>query len=794
VTRAEWRAYLQCADDRLVTVTRGAGERSGVYPFRPLLVLAWAWALFAVFLLAFVGVGAISYYVYAHDLKDPERAIAEGLGTSVAYDRSGEQELYVYADPFGGLREPVELENVSPYVVAATVATEDPSFFENPGVNFRGLARAAFENLTPFGPGFGQGSGGSSITQQLARNIYLKSEERYDRRVKRKVKETVIALELKRKYSDEQILQWYLNAIYYGNYAYGVETAAQSYFGKSAKDLTLAEAALLAGLPQAPNDYTPAVETNREFAKQRQLQVLALLEENAGKVEDIVQVTPEEIEAARNEPLNYVESKFAIKAPHFVFYVEEQLRNMCAAGLYEAPNDVPCEKVVREGGLRVTTTLDMNLNAIGERVIEENLAANEATHNGHNGSLVAITPGTGEIVAYVGSRDFTRDDIQGQVDIASSLRSAGSTMKPFSYLTAFEKGWVPSTYVEDKPLVLDPESTAIRIDNWNFNYSGTVTVRKAIAESINTAAVRTVIDVGVENMAETAHKMGITDTLGPECGPAVTLGACEVKLVDMTYAYGTLALNGAMRGRPTSEDLPGGFRELDPVSVLKIEDAEGNVLYEYEGPEEERVLEPAYAYMMTDILSKDAIKWSSLDIGRPAATKTGTSENFRDNLVMGYTPDLALGVWMGNTDNTPMAPGTFSSAGVGPIWQAFMTEAHEYMKLPPRGFDRPGDVEDIRCAGKTEIARTGWKAERPGACKPGSGPRPSPRPGQATQPPTDAVTPGVTEPPDVEPTEEPEATETPEASEEPSPEPTDEATPEPTEEPPPTGPPVGGDG
>src|SRR5439155_8709649 len=278
------------------------------------------------------------------------------------------------------------------------------------------------------------------------------------------------------------------------------------------------------------------------------------------------------------------------------------------------------------------------------------------------------------------------DDIAGKVDIATSPQSHGSTMKVFTYLTAFKEGWVPSSYVDDKKLVLPTAEGEKQVNNWNFSYLGTITMRKAISESVNTAAVRTVMDAGIDQMRDTAHRLGITDLREKDCGPTITLGACDVKLVDMTYAFSVLANNGMMRGRPSSEDLPSGFRELDPVSVLKIQDAEGKTLYEYKTPQERPILNSAYSYMLTDILSKDAIKWSALGIDRPAAVKTGTSEDFRDNVVMGYTPDLATGVWMGNTDNTPMAQGTFSSAGTGPIWKELMLEAHHYLNLPPKNF------------------------------------------------------------------------------------------------------------
>lgn len=719
--------------------------------------------------------GFLLYRAYAEDLKPPDEAIAESaIGTGTVYDRTGDTQLYEFVDEFGYIREPVPLERISPYMIAATIATEDASFYSNPGVNFRGLARAAVENLTPFGPGFLAGSGGSSITQQLAKNVYIDFSERGSRRVERKLKETVIALELKQNYEDNQILEWYLNQVFYGNNAYGVQAAAERYFGKSAADLTLAEAAVLAGLPQAPSFYDPSFEENRPDAKARQLQVLNLMIEHLEQVNEIpglenpdeplIQMTVEEIEAAMEEPLEYVTPETSIRAPHFVFYVGDQVEKMCAEGLFEAPNDLPCDKVVSQGGIRITSTVDLGLQEIGERVVEENIAATEERYGGHNGSIVAINPHTGEILTYVGSRDYNREDIEGKVDIASSLQSHGSTMKVFTYLKAFENGWVPSTLVKDEPLFLETGSGRQQVNNWNFSHLGEITVRKALSESINTTAVRTLLDVGETNYRELAHRMGITDLNRADCGATITLGACEVKLVDMTFAYATLANNGMMKGRPTSEDLPDGHRNLDPVSVLKIEDANGNVLYEFTEPEQEEVVDPAYAYMVTDILSKDAITWSRLTLDRPAASKTGTSEEFRDGVLMGYTPDLAAGVWMGNADNSPMAPGTFSSAGSGPMWRQFMLEAHEYLQVPPAEFTVPESIATTRCGGRTEVFREGETPSKPGACRapqaggggtPGaSSPTPTPRgpvfPTRILGTPTPAPTPAPTPTPEPE--------------------------------------------
>ena len=230
--------------------------------------------------------------------------------------------------------------------------------------------------------------------------------------------------------------------------------------------------------------------------------------------------------------------------------------------------------------------------------------------------------------------------------------------------------------------------------------------------------------------------MGITDLRQGDCGPTITLGACEVKLLDMTYAFSVLANNGVMKGRPVSEDLPSGYRELDPVSVLKIQDAEGNVIYQYAEPQAKQVTDPAYAYMMTHVLSRDAIEWSRLTLDRPAAAKTGTSEEFRDGVVMGYTPDLSVGVWMGNADNTPMAPGTFSSAGTGPMWRRFMNEAHAFLQLPPRPFEKPANVITSSCSGREEVFKAEAPVTKPGACK---SPDPAGRPNSAA----DAQAPGL---------------------------------------------------
>jgi membrane peptidoglycan carboxypeptidase len=717
-----------------------------------------------------IGVASfVTYRSYAHDLEPPEEAIADAsFGNSLVYDRTGQTVLFQFRDEYGGLKNPVPLTEISPWLIAATVATEDASFYHNPGVNFRGLGRAAWENLTPFGPGFLEGSGGSSITQQLVKNVYIEGGSRglAPRTIDRKVKETVIALELKRNYDDNQIMEWYLNQVNYANFSIGAEAAAKAYFGKSAKDLTLEEAAYLAGLPQAPAYYL----ADPARAKARQIQVLDLVKRNLDEVLKIPHpadpnrrlienLRDQDIEWVKTLPLNFVENNVDLKSPQFVFLVGDQVNKMCAAGLFDPPGDLPCDNIINRGGLRITTTLDMGLQAIGERVVEENVAANENRYRGHNGSLVSMRPATGEVLAYVGSRNYGRDDISGKVDIATSQQSMGSSMKPYTYLTAFEKGWVPSTLIQDAPLYLETGVGKKQVHNWNSAHLGNITIRKALSESVNTTAVRTVMEVGMDDMRETSHRLGITDLRQGDCGPTITLGACEVQLIDHTFAFAAIANNGMMKGRPTSEDLPAGFRELDPVTVLKIQDDRGNVLYAFEKPEERRVADPAASYMITDVLSKEAISWSRLTLDRPAAMKTGTSEDFRDGVVMGYTPDLVAGVWMGNSDNTPMAPGAFSSAGTGPMWRQFMREAHAYYQLPPRPFEVPPEIVKSACGGREEVFKVDQTPTKPGTCrapgprqKPNTSPTPRPAPSPVfpvfnTPVPTPPPTPEPTAPP-----------------------------------------------
>jgi membrane peptidoglycan carboxypeptidase len=669
----------------------GNGKRSGASLWVWLLVFGGL--LFLTVVMIGGGVALAVYQHYASNLEPPDEVLAKtGSAGSRIYDRNGTQ-LYEFVDPLSGLSNPVPLSEISPWLIQATVSTEDASFYDNPGVNVRGLFRAAMENLTPFGPGFFKGSGGSSITQQLVKNVYIPQKERQKRTIGRKIKEVVLALELRRQYSDDQILEWYLNQVFYGNFAIGAEAASWRYFGKPARDLTLAQAAMLAGIPQAPGDYTPVIPENRPAAIERQHHVLDLMVQHG-------YITQEQADAAKQEQLSFASSSFPILAPHFVFYVKDEVIKMCERGMLQVPKDTDCQNLLTRGGLRITTTLDLPLQQRAEGIVDEIISAKESWTNGHNAATVVMIPATGEILAMVGSRDYFREDIDGEVNVTTSERSPGSTVKVFTYLTAFLQGWTPATIVRDEPIDIKSDQGQ-PIQNWNHVFKGPVTVRTALSESINVAAVRTILKVGIENVIDTAHKMGITSLNEPgRYGPALTIGGGEVKLLDLTYAFSVLAENGSMRGMPSVEDLPNGYRQLDPVPILRIENALGTPLFEYRQADAIQVVPAPYAYLITDILSKSGIQWSGLTLSRPAAAKTGTSENFKDNLVMGYTPDRVVGVWMGNSDGTPMADGTFSAGGAGPIWQAVMNAAHEGIEA--HDFSVPEGVVFQYCAGRNE--------------------------------------------------------------------------------------------
>ena len=665
----------------------------------------WLFGPAGLLILVLAAVGAAAgaafgiYQSIADDLVEPTEIelTQRSLGTSKVFDNRGPEGelLFEFSDPFSGLRNPIKLENVSRHLINATVSTEDATFFENRGVNTRGLLRAAWENIGLGAGDFLGGSGGSSITQQLVKNVLIPLEERTERSVSRKLKETILALELTEQYSKTQILEWYLNSIFYGNHAYGIGAASQRYFGKPAAELTLAEAALLAGLPQAPATHDPF--TNPIGVKARQADVLDLMAING-------YLSQAEAELAKAEPLQFASQQFEIKAPHFVLYVQNEIEQLCARGRLELPANVEsCDDLLTDGGLRVTTTLDYDLQLQAEQIVRNDLATFEEQTGAHNAALISIDPTTGEISVMVGSRNFFREDIDGQVNNTIALNSPGSSIKPITYVTGFlrdPKRWNPATIIWDIPFEFEEfDGTTFTPENFDDIFRGPVSLRSALANSMNVPAFRTADALGVGNVLDVAHRLGITTMQDlSQFGPAITLGGGDVTLLDLVFAYSVFANQGLMRGQHTMLDLPFGNRALDPVAVREIHDINGNLLYRLDEPVVRRVLPVQQAFQITDILSDNQARStlyglnSTLVLDRPAAAKTGTAgepgrnDVRRDYWTVGYTPQLVTGVWVGNADNEPMTGGS-SSRTAGLIWHDLMIAAHQ--GLPIESFEQP---------------------------------------------------------------------------------------------------------
>jgi penicillin-binding protein 1C len=631
----------------------------------------------------FLAVGAIvvGYVAIASQLPSPGELQARQTAfvSSKIYDRQ-DRLLYEVTDPQGGRRTKVPLDEISPYLIQATIATEDENFYAHRGFDPIAIIRAIYYNFTERRIV----SGASTITQQLARNVLLTPEERVQETAWRKIKEIVLAAELTRTYPKDTVLEIYLNELYYGNLAYGIQAAAETYFGVDAADLTLAQASFLAGLPQSPATYDP-FGGGLDLALARQEDVLALMVE-AGYIGH----TEAALAAAEVREYEFKAPRFDIAAaPHFVTYVRQTLEATYGP-----------EALYRGTGLRIYTPLDPHLQALAEEAVRDGVAA-LADRNATNGALVAIEPDTGHIVALVGSADFYDEEIDGQVNVALRCRQPGSSIKPLTYAAAFERDWTLATLMWDLrtefPDGANPPYVPV---NYDEKYHGPVLLRGALANSYNVPAVAALQFVGVDGLLEMATRLGAESLAHPELycpeypsdqpptyGLALGLGGGEVKLLEMTGAFAVLA--------------DGGVR-VPSSPILRIEDSRGNVLVDNSVPSGERVISPQHAYLITSILADTQARCrafrcpSILELTRPAAAKTGTTNDFRDAWTVGYTPDLVAGVWVGNSDNSSMVnlPG---AAGAGPIWHNFMEAAHA--DLPVRDFVRPpAIVEHEICA------------------------------------------------------------------------------------------------
>jgi 1A family penicillin-binding protein len=577
------------------------------------------------------------------------------------YDRTGEIVLYdIHQDE---KRTSIPFEMMSLNIKNATVAVEDSDFYSHGGIKITSIIRAGIADIFHIG----RTQGGSTITQQLIKNTLLNSKKS----MVRKIKEWVLAIKVENVLPKEKILELYLNEVPYGGTVYGIQEASKTYFGKNALDLSIAEAAYLASIPQSPTTLSPYGK-NRAKLDARKNFVLS-------RMYDLKFISEDEYTQAKNEVVTFVPQVVGgIKAPHFVFFVREYLEEKYGVD------------VVAQGGLKVTTTLNYELQEKGEQFAKEGALLNEKNWNGENASLVAIDPKNGQILTMVGSRDYFDKEIDGNFNVATANRQPGSSFKPFIYATAFNKGFTPDTVLFDLPTEFQTtcdaygkalpgrsQSDCYKPNNYDGNFRGPLKLRDALAQSINIPAVKLFYLVGLKDALKTAEDLGIsTLTDSSRYGLTLVIGGGEVSLLDMTSAYGVFANNG----------------KRNPYSaILKVEDRNGEVLEEYT-PNEQEVLPKNTALTISDILSDNVARTptfganSVLNIpSRSVAVKTGTTNSNKDAWIVGYSPSLAVGVWVGNNDNTPMKKG--GAALAGPIWNKFMVEALKTM--PNEVFEQP---------------------------------------------------------------------------------------------------------
>jgi 1A family penicillin-binding protein len=615
--------------------------------------------LFFLFPFLLVSAGVYFYLTIIHDLPSPNQLTnREPLLTTKIYDRNGRLLYKIYRKQNRTL---VKLEQVPEFLVKATIAIEDREFFHHNGVSLKGITRAIRYNLTHPDK---EPIGGSTITQQLAKNALLSPQKTW----RRKIKEAILSLLIESKFSKNEILQMYFNEIPYGGTAYGVEEAAQKYFGKHVWELNKAEAALLAGLPAAPTRYSPfgAYPT---LAKERQKKVLKTML----KVGFINQNEEKQI---AQKPLRFAPQKEFIRAPHFVFYVKDLLVEKYG------------QQLVEQGGLKVTTTLDLDLQEKVEKIVTEELAKIARLHVG-NAAVLVVRPDSGEILSMVGSKDYFDFENDGNVNVVLRPRQPGSAIKPINYATAFGLGFTPATIISDSPITYRvPGSPPYSPKNYDGRYHGKVTLRTALASSLNVPAVKVLATYGVERMIQTGKRLGITTWEEKNrFGLSLTLGGGEVTMLDLAQAYSVLANLG----------------KKVPLNPLISVSNHRQVWYQKESTkfsqllQAEEVLDPGIAFLINDILSDNQARvigfgpHSLLNIpNKKVAVKTGTSNNLRDNWAIGYTPEFVVAVWVGNNDNSPMSAVASGITGASPIWRK-VTELL-LKRYPQTGWNPPGDI------------------------------------------------------------------------------------------------------
>ena len=613
----------------------------------------------------------------AKDLPNPNKIIDRSIALSTKiYDRAGETILY---DVHGTEKRTfVSLTDIPAHLKNATLAAEDRKFYEHQGISFIGIIRSLVKNVTT-----GSRVGGSTLTQQLVKNAILNPEKTYTR----KIKELILSYQIEKKFSKDEILQMYFNEIPYGSVAYGAEAAAQTYFGKSVKDITLAQAATLAALPQAPTYYSPyGSHQDALFGRQRWI---------LDNMAELGYITKPEAEFAKAEKIEFKNKQESIVAPHFVMYVKEYLT--------EKYGDL----AVEQGGLKVITTLDLYKQKIAEEVIDDQAEKN-LSWNATNAALVSLDPKTGQILAMVGSKDYFNEEIDGQVNVTTRPRQPGSSFKPVVYATAFKQGYTPQTVLYDAVTkFINYDGQNYEPHNYNLKEHGPVTMAKALAGSLNIPAVKTIYLAGIDNVLNLAESLGYT-TLSDRSrfGLSLVLGGGEVKLLEHANAFAVFAREGEWHA---------------PAAILEVRDKDGNVLEEYKKIEK-KVLTNEIARQINQILSDNSLRayifgeQNYLTLGsRPVAAKTGTTNDYHDAWTIGYTPSLVTGVWVGNSNNKEMRRGADGSVVAAPIWHNFMsrvlgdTPIEEFRAPEPAQSNKPVLNGSIAEGIKVKIDKTSGK-------------------------------------------------------------------------------------
>jgi len=624
----------------------------------------WYWffaVLLGMFLVGYVAV-LLVFAWFSKDLPMPNKVVRRDGFSSQIMDRNGELIYEMYKD---AKRTPVVWEDVPDALKNATVAVEDKEFYKHQG----------FDPLAPFRIVknifyFHKLTGGSTLTQQLVKNVLLTS----DVSITRKIKEFILAVQIEAKYKKSEILLMYLNEAPYGGADYGVGPAAKQYFNKEVKELSLAESAILAGLPQRPNAYSPFSSTPTLYID-RTAHVLTRMKEDGYIDAETEKKTMEEVKTYK-----FYDNKSKFQAQHFVFWVKDQLIKTYG------------QEVVDGGGLKVTTTLDLKTQNNVQKIVSEEIDKVEKLGIS-NGAAVVIDPTNGQVLAMVGSRGYNSDKTDGKFNVVTqALRQPGSSIKPVTYLTAIRKGYTASTMVMDTPVGFAGSGGQrdYNPQNYNGKFNGPMSLGSALGNSINTVAVKMLANVGLKNMLQQAYDMGIT-TLEPNTenlkryGLAVTLGGADVKMIELTSAYGAFA-NGGLR--------------VDPVGILKVEDRSGRVLEEYKQIEGKRVMTAQEAFIISNILSNNdnrIITFGAVNgliiPNYQVAVKTGTTNDKKDNWTIGWTPNMLVTVWVGNNDSTPMLKVASGISGASPIWKRIMVS--ELPARPKQDFPIPSSIVSV---------------------------------------------------------------------------------------------------